>query len=119
MIADSALIEAALEECDDVKAATTRALSLQRPRNAVSVSAMALAMCGDATPAEALIDDLTRRLPGDTLVNNLLAPSVRAFIEIHRGNPAQAIQMLEVARKYEGGALAAGFCTRAGLLTCG
>jgi tetratricopeptide (TPR) repeat protein len=105
LLATDALTDAALDDCAGVKAATTKALGVNRPRNAISTSAAALALCADIVSAERLVDELTRRLPDDTLVNKLAAPMIRALNEIHRNNPAQAIQLLEVGRKYEAGGL--------------
>jgi predicted Zn-dependent protease len=100
--ASGALTDAALDECAGVKAATTTALGVKRPRTAVSPSAVALALCADVS-AETLADELTRRLPDDTVVNSLAAPLIRGLIEIHRNNPAHAIQLLEAGRKYDAG----------------
>jgi hypothetical protein len=69
----------------------------------MSPSAVALALCGEIVSAERLVDELTRRLPDDTLVNSLAAPVIRALIEIHRNSPAHAIQLLDVGRKHEPG----------------
>lgn len=64
----------------------------------------ALAACGEVRPASTLTGAVSR-LPKSTLLNNVLLPLVHARIELHRGNPAQGIQLLETARPYEGYAL--------------
>ncbi len=53
---------------------------------------------------ETLIDELTKRYPKDTLVNALCLPAIRAAVEISRHNPAQAIQLLQEASRYEAAA---------------
>jgi len=48
---------------------------------------------------------LVRRFPKDTILNKVLVPTVQARLELQRGNTAQAIQLLETTRPYEGYAL--------------
>ena len=45
---------------------------------------------------------MVRLFPKDTLLNKVSLPLVQARIELQRGNPAQAIQLLETTRPYEG-----------------
>src|SRR5207237_3148684 len=65
----------------------------------------ALATCGEISQTQTIIAELTRRSPKDTVLNRILLPLVQARIELQRGNPAQAIQLLETTRPYEGYAL--------------
>jgi len=58
-------------------------------------------LLGDTARSEALANQLAKRYPEDTLVQNNLVPAVRAQIAIHRGNPMYAIELLERARPYE------------------
>jgi eukaryotic-like serine/threonine-protein kinase len=69
---------------------------------------LALALCGQAAQAQSLIDEQSKRFPKDTLLNTIWLPTVRAITEINRNNPAQAIQLLQAAGRYETG-YAAGF----------
>ena len=41
--------------------------------------------------------------PKDTLVNTIWLPTIQAALEINRGNTEQAIQLLQVARRFEMG----------------
>jgi len=61
------------------------------------------AMCGDAPRALAFADELGKRLPLGTLVNNVTVPEVRAIIETNRGNTAKAIELLRSAEPFEKG----------------
>src|SRR5208283_5460746 len=56
---------------------------------------------GDAARAEAIVKDLKRRFPTDTLLNRYWIPSIQAAIEIDRKNPARAIELLQVASPFE------------------
>ncbi|MGB9492465.1 MAG: protein kinase [Terriglobales bacterium] len=62
---------------------------------------LAMARAGEHEKALALGHDLNQRFPLDTLLNEYWLPSIRAAIELHRNNPAQAIEVLELARRYE------------------
>ena len=65
-------------------------------------AANALAACGEFSQAQSIIEELTKRFPKDTVLNKVLLPLVQARIELQRSNPAQAIQLLETTRPYEG-----------------
>ena len=65
----------------------------------------ALATCGEFSQTQTIVAELTRRSPKDTVLNKILLPLVQARIEFQRGNAAQAIQLLETTRPFEGYAL--------------
>jgi serine/threonine protein kinase/Flp pilus assembly protein TadD len=77
------------------------ALGLSSAKAVQTVAALALARAGDTARAGAIVKDLNRRFPTDTLLNGYWIPSIRAAIEIDRGNPARAIEVLQVAAPYE------------------
>jgi tetratricopeptide (TPR) repeat protein len=80
---------------------TQQALGFSREQAKLVAAANALATCGQAGPAQSLIDELSKRFPQDTLVNTISIPVMRAQIELGRGNAAQAAQLLEPARRYD------------------
>ncbi len=82
-------------------AASSSALAHGRG-NMVSV---ALAMAGDASRAEAIVDDLGRRFPDDTLLHQVSIPCVRGLIDLNRKAPEKVIQALQAATPYELGAV--------------
>ncbi len=63
--------------------------------------ALALALCGDAANAEKLAAETSQRFPNGTLWNTVQLPGIRAAIELHRGEPAQAVELLGSASPYE------------------
>jgi predicted Zn-dependent protease len=65
----------------------------------------AVATCGEISQVQIISGELLKRFPKDTIVNKVLLPLVQARMELHRGNAAQAIQLLESTRAYEGYAL--------------
>lgn len=92
--------DAQFRDCSTVNQQTTKALQLSHDRVTVSLSAQALAICGDVGQAKSLVDELARRFPTDSLINQVRIPLIQAHIEMERGNPAQAIQLLEKSRLY-------------------
>jgi tetratricopeptide (TPR) repeat protein len=66
--------------------------------------AVALAMTGDVSGAQAIADDLGHRFPDDTLLHQVSIPCVRALIELNRKNPEAAIQSMQAVTPYELGA---------------
>jgi tetratricopeptide (TPR) repeat protein len=64
-------------------------------------AALILASSGDLARAELLADDLLRQSPLDTIVNEVSVPRIRAEVEIRRGRPARAIDLLRNAAEFE------------------
>jgi serine/threonine protein kinase/tetratricopeptide (TPR) repeat protein len=79
------------------------ALAMDRSRPTLTSAGYALATAGDVTPAAAIADELIKRFPTDTLVNNVAAPSIRAQVELSRGSPAKALELLPAATPFEFG----------------
>jgi tetratricopeptide (TPR) repeat protein len=104
-----ALWEAALGNQRRAREQAAAALAIAPGLEPQVVAAKALAWSVDLTQAQRLADDLGKRYPTFTLVNNRDIPTIRALVELQRGNPANAIELLKVARQYElGGGPGAG-----------
>jgi tetratricopeptide (TPR) repeat protein len=76
-------------------------VALTNGRDNMESVAMALAMAGDASRAQSIADDLGRRFPADTLLHQVVMPSVRALIALNRKAPEQALQALQATAPYE------------------
>jgi eukaryotic-like serine/threonine-protein kinase len=87
--------------CGSVRQLTDQALGLSRNRATLILAGSALAACGEAGAAQALVDELTRKFPDDTLLSTVSRPLILAQLELSHGNAAQALQLLEPARKFE------------------
>jgi eukaryotic-like serine/threonine-protein kinase len=97
---------AALMQAEVGNAAKARELAASsaapaRARRNLESVAIALAMTGDASHAEAITEDLDHRFPADTLLHQVRIPEVRALIALGRKAPEQAIQALQAATPYE------------------
>jgi predicted Zn-dependent protease len=64
-------------------------------------SALALGIVGDNGRVQAVIDDLAKRFPEDTLVQFNYLPALRAELLIRKGNAPEAIATLKAAAPYE------------------
>jgi eukaryotic-like serine/threonine-protein kinase len=70
-------------------------------------AAAVLAATGSAGEAEAIVAELVSASPNHTLINSVLAPIVRATIELSRNCPARALEELQAVAPYELGFIAA------------
>jgi serine/threonine protein kinase/tetratricopeptide (TPR) repeat protein len=93
--------ESLFGRCDRLNDLTTKAFAISRVSATVQAASAALALCGDADHAQALMDEISKRFPDDTLVNTVYWPLNHALIALHRGDAARAVQLLEPAYRYE------------------
>jgi len=63
--------------------------------------ALALALCGDAAGAEKFAAETSKRFPNGTIWNAVQLPEILAAIELQRGRPAKAVEVLASASPYE------------------
>jgi serine/threonine protein kinase/tetratricopeptide (TPR) repeat protein len=105
IVAGDAVREALFGDCKQVKERTAKALAITESQPARVSAANALAVCGEFNHMQTIVDELVKRYPKDTLLNNVFLPLIQARAEMNRGNGAQAIRLLEITRSYEGAAL--------------
>ena len=60
-----------------------------------------LARIGDATRALALTDALQKQFPQNTELNSYWLPAIHGAVLLDRGNPPEALKLLEPAAPYE------------------
>ena len=97
--------DAELGDCSRVKEQTSKALTISKRQLTMVYAGNALASCGDLALAQTVVAELQERFPKDTILNKVSLPLIQARIEFRKGNHAQAIQLLEMSRHYEGYAL--------------
>ncbi len=61
----------------------------------------ALALCGDEARAEKLAAETSKVFPNGTIWNGVQLPEIRAALALHRGDPANAVEVLASATSYE------------------
>jgi eukaryotic-like serine/threonine-protein kinase len=97
----AALWEAFYGNAPAAKPAAWAALALAKNREVQFGAALALAIAGDYSRAQTLSNHLESSFPEDTSVKFNYLPSVRAFLALNHGDPAKAIEILQVAVPYE------------------
>lgn len=102
--ADAALRAAVFGKPTQTKTAVTQSLALERNQVSMARLTLALALSGEMHQAQSLAEELVKRYPKNTLINQLWLPIIKAALELQRNNPMQAVQLLEAARRYEAAA---------------
>jgi serine/threonine protein kinase/Tfp pilus assembly protein PilF len=95
--AEYALRSAAVGQCAETKLAASQSLSYEHNQVSLTRSSLALALCGDLTQAQSLVDELTKQYPQFTIVNSIWLPAVRGALALEH-NAAQAVTELQGAR---------------------
>jgi eukaryotic-like serine/threonine-protein kinase len=97
----SALEEAEFGNSERARREVKEGLDIASTRDAQILAALTLARAGDATRAQSLAEELAKQFPLNTALNSYWLPTVRAYVEIQRGNADQALKELEPAARYE------------------
>jgi eukaryotic-like serine/threonine-protein kinase len=87
------------------------ALRLSDGRDVQFLAALALATAGDATRAQALTDDFSKRFSEDTIVQFIYLPTIRAQLALIHRDASKAIELLQPAAHYELGQMGNGGVT--------
>jgi len=100
-----AVDEALVGNSSQARDGAAAALAISRNRPTMLLSGSALALAGDTAKASAIADEVARLFPLHTLINAVSLPTIRAQVEINRGNPTKAIELLRPASAYEFGSI--------------
>jgi Tfp pilus assembly protein PilF len=96
-----AVREAEFGNITAAKEGVTRALALAPGRDVKMLAALALARVGDTPRAKAIVAELEKSNPLNTVLKIYWLPVLKAAIELNGGNPGQALLLLEAAAPYE------------------
>ena len=99
--AGSALREAFYGNQAQARRLAQLTLGLSNGRDAEYGAAFAFALSGDSTQANALVEDLEKRLPEDTSVHVHYAPAIHALIAMNSHDPVKALELLQANVPYE------------------
>ncbi len=97
----SGLREVWFGNTDEARRRVTFALKRSTGRDTLYFAALAFAYSRDDTQAKALLDNLAKRFPEDTLVQFNYLPTVRAKLALNKGNASEAIETLRAAEPYD------------------
>ena len=96
-----ALREAELGNLTNAKQGVKAALALSLGRDIKVTAALALARSKDAAGANAILEELEKKYPTHTMLKFYWLPTIRAVLELNRGNSSQALADLQPAGPYE------------------
>jgi class 3 adenylate cyclase/Flp pilus assembly protein TadD len=99
--AEAAVDEALFGNPAQAHEQASAALALSTGRDVQYGVALALASAGDSVRAQALVDDLAKRFPEDTVVQFKYLPTIRAQLALSRNYPSKAIEALQAATPFE------------------
>lgn len=98
-----ALEEAAIGNAGKARELANESAALARARSNLVSASEALALPGDSTHPQLILEELHKRFPSDTLLKNVGTPTVVALVAIDRKSPQQGITALQSATPYEMG----------------
>lgn len=98
---NAALREAEFGNLSQARKTAQAALRLASTRDARILGALVFARTGDLSEAQRMATELAKEFPRDTLIVGYWLPTISAAIEINRGNPAKAVELLRAATPYE------------------
>ncbi len=96
-----AMSEAAVGDAAGARRDAEAALAINSSVHVKMNAADAFARAGDAGRAEALVAEIAKERPSDTLANGYELPTIRATLAINSNNPAKAIELLQTAIPYD------------------
>jgi eukaryotic-like serine/threonine-protein kinase len=99
--AGAALREAFFGNAPAARQRAMAALELSKDREVEYGAALALAFSEDSSRSQTLANDLERRFGEDTSVRFSYVPALRAVLALNHGEPAKAIELLQIAVPYE------------------
>lgn len=102
--AKAAALSAVFGQCIQAKRSAAQAFALNQSERPLPYALIGLALCGEAMQALRPVDEYVKRYPRDTFFNDLWLPTVRAAVELQRGNASLAVELLQPAVRYEAAA---------------
>jgi eukaryotic-like serine/threonine-protein kinase len=86
--------------CDGNEAAVEQALGLDKSKQTQAAAGLAAAVCGNGKLALPMLEELSRKFPEDTLIQDVYVPLSKAYVALAAGQPQQALADAEPAKPY-------------------
>jgi hypothetical protein len=86
---------------DEARSRVTSALKRSSNRDVLYFAALAFAYSREDARVQALMGDLNKRFPEDTIVQFNYLPTLRARLALNKGKAADAIENLRITAPYE------------------
>ena len=116
---DAAVREALFGNASAARQRAVNAQEVSKSRDVEFGASFALALSGNSSQSHALMEDLSRRFPEDTMVQFTYAPTLHALLALNQKLPSRALELLQTTLPYEEGTPTTGgseFLLRAGNL---
>lgn len=84
-----------------INALSRKALEFERNQVNLSRTALALALSGQKSQTQDLINEMKEKYPKDTFINNLWIPLIKASLCLQEQKAEEAIELLESVKRYE------------------
>ena len=98
---NAAMREAEFGNSAAAKQDVASALTLAPGRDVKLFASLALARAGETARAKAIVEELEKNYPSQTVLKVYWLPTIKAAMELNANNPAQATVFLEAAAPYE------------------
>jgi eukaryotic-like serine/threonine-protein kinase len=98
---NAALREAEFGNSAVAKQGVAAALALAPGQDIKLFAALAMARIGDTAGAKAIVEELEKNHPSDTMLKIYWLPTIKAAMELNSNNAGQAVMILEAAAPYE------------------
>jgi eukaryotic-like serine/threonine-protein kinase len=98
---NSALREAEIGNADRARQEVNNGMKISSTRDIRILAALAYANTSDLPHARAVANELQGQHPLNTTLNHYWLPTIRAYVELRSGRPAQAIALLQEAAPYD------------------
>ena len=98
---NAALREAEFGNTAAAKQGVGAALALAPGRDVKLFAALTLARSGETARAKAIVEELEKNYPSDTMLKVYWLPTIKAAMELNANNSTQATMLLEAAAPYE------------------
>jgi ATP/maltotriose-dependent transcriptional regulator MalT len=97
----AALREAEFGNTAVAKQGVAAALALAPGRDVRLFASLTLARVGESAHAKAIVEELEKTYPSDTMLKIYWLPTIHAAVELNANNSTQAVMILEAAAPYE------------------
>jgi eukaryotic-like serine/threonine-protein kinase len=101
MILGNAEARGLADLCVGNEAVVRQALALDKSKQTQEYAVLAAAVCGNGKLALPLAQDLSKKYPEDTLIQDVFLPLAKAFVALASGQPAQAVDYAKTAKPYD------------------
>jgi eukaryotic-like serine/threonine-protein kinase len=98
---NAALREAEFGNAEAAKQDVAAAVTLSPGRDVKMFATLTLARVGETARAKAIVEELQKSYPSQTVLKVYWLPTIKAAIELNANNPTQALVFLEAAAPYE------------------